>query len=182
MQGEQQADARQELRVCSCLVLGIWFCFVRVYVPFSPFKMRRCDATDPPVDDRTRQGGVWALQMNSGSPTSVARYHTLKQAIVYICKTTCLMRKRPANTCIPASNPVTEGDAGKTNKGPPPAKNTQKKKMTVVRKVDAIRNRGMSAGEVDAGKLDKAFTAFADTLLQKKGRVRFYRINEGFRR
>ena len=30
--------------------------------------------------------------------------------------------------------------------------------------------------------LDKAFTAFADTLLQKKGRVRFHRINESFRK
>ena len=47
---------------------------------------------------------------------------------------------------------------------------------------NVTRNRGMSKGEVNAEHLDKAFTAFADTLLQKKGRVRFYRINEAFRR
>jgi len=47
---------------------------------------------------------------------------------------------------------------------------------------NVTRNRGMSKGEVKAEHLDKAFTAFADTLLQKKGRVRFYRINEAFRR
>jgi hypothetical protein len=46
---------------------------------------------------------------------------------------------------------------------------------------DSRRARGMSKGEVDPVQLDKAFTAFADTLLQKKGRVRFYRINDGFR-
>ena len=39
----------------------------------------------------------------------------------------------------------------------------------------------MSKGEVDPEQLNKAFAAFADTLLQKKGRVRFYRINESFR-
>jgi hypothetical protein len=44
------------------------------------------------------------------------------------------------------------------------------------------RVRGMSKGEVDAVLLDKAFSAFADTMLQKKGRVRFHRINEAFRR
>jgi len=44
------------------------------------------------------------------------------------------------------------------------------------------RVRGMSKGEVDPNQLDKAFTAFADTLLQKKGRVRFGRINECFRK
>ena len=46
---------------------------------------------------------------------------------------------------------------------------------------DSRRARGMSKGEVDPVLLDKAFTAFADTLLQKKGRVRFHRINDGFR-
>ena len=44
------------------------------------------------------------------------------------------------------------------------------------------RTRGVSKGEVDAAVLDRAFAAFADTMLLKKGRVRFHRINEAFRR
>mmetsp|Transcript_83177 Transcript_83177/g.121792 ORF Transcript_83177/g.121792 Transcript_83177/m.121792 type:complete len:586 (+) Transcript_83177:83-1840(+) len=79
-----------------------------------------------------------------------------------------------------APETVAEGEQNKNMLLPRnPGKSAPKKSGAAA---EPSRVRGMSKGEVDPILLDKAFTAFADTLLQKKGRVRFHRINESFRK
>lgn len=96
MQGQQQADARQQHRVSSRLAFAFCCVFARVSVSsphFAKCAGNVCLIPHPPPPvcvialgdgDRTRQGGVWALQMNSVSPTSGARYSYIsKYAILY---------------------------------------------------------------------------------------------------
>jgi hypothetical protein len=85
---------------------------------------------------------------------------------------------------VATSAAVEKGENNKSDKNmllPRKAPRKEKPAQKEISPDDSRRARGMSKGEVDPVQLDKAFTAFADTLLQKKGRVRFYRINDGFR-